>query len=225
MFDRSGISSVEDGLNEIIGTDKKVHDVHWKLLGKFQRLAESYRRLRLELDEERARNVKYESIIKSENDYPFVLVLIDGNEHIFTDDLIKAGKEGGATAGYFLQDSIKCLARSRLDKDGDQCKVFVRIYADIARLSLALYRAGISGNESRSLAPFVASFNSAQEGFEFIDVGGTAALGLKAKATLDVFIAHPQWHVQIWQEMSQPARGYGTHKIYNGAKRGTRKSN
>lgn len=66
MFDISGISSVEDGLNEIIGTDKKVHDVHWKLLGKFQRLAESYRRLRLELDEERARNVKYESIIKSE---------------------------------------------------------------------------------------------------------------------------------------------------------------
>ncbi|KAJ9348215.1 C-x8-C-x5-C-x3-H type zinc finger protein [Paecilomyces variotii] len=192
MFEKAGIPSLEDGPNEFIGFDKKNNDVHWKLIGKFQRLAESYRRLRLELDEERATNAKYERLVRPKDDDPFVLVLIDGNNHIFAKDLIKAGKEGGATAAYLLQDSIKRLLCSNLDNEGPGCKVLVRVYADIARLSIALHRAGIAGNESRSLAPFVASFNSTQGAFDFIDVGDTESMEPKVKATFDVFMAHPQ---------------------------------
>lgn len=61
--------------------------------------------------------------------------------------------------------------------------MLVRVYADIARLSIALHRAGIAGNESRSLAPFVASFNSTQGAFDFIDVGDTESMEPKVKGS------------------------------------------
>jgi hypothetical protein len=47
----------------------------------------------------------------------------------------------------------------------------VRIYANLAGLSNTLARAGLAGNESRSIAPFTASFTRSQDLFDFIDAG------------------------------------------------------
>lgn len=51
----------------------------------------------------------------------------------------------------------------------DQCRVMVRIYANMLGLSRVLARAGLLGNEVRSIAPFSAAFNRAQELFDFVD--------------------------------------------------------
>lgn len=47
----------------------------------------------------------------------------------------------------------------------------VRAYTNLAGLSKALARAGLSGNEARSMAPFCANFTRAHDLFDFVDAG------------------------------------------------------
>jgi hypothetical protein len=47
----------------------------------------------------------------------------------------------------------------------------VRIYSNILGLSKSLARAGLCGNEARSLSPFAASFTRSQDLFDYIDAG------------------------------------------------------
>lgn len=51
----------------------------------------------------------------------------------------------------------------------EQCRIMVRVYANVLGLSKALARAGLMGHEARSLSPFTSSFTRAQELFDFID--------------------------------------------------------
>lgn len=51
----------------------------------------------------------------------------------------------------------------------EQCRIMVRVYANVLGLSKALARAGITGHEARSLSPFTSSFTRAQELFDFVD--------------------------------------------------------
>lgn len=47
----------------------------------------------------------------------------------------------------------------------------VRIYANLSGLSKCLAKAGLVGQEARSLAPFTSSFTRAQDLFDFVDAG------------------------------------------------------
>jgi hypothetical protein len=47
----------------------------------------------------------------------------------------------------------------------------VRAYTNLAGLSKTLARAGLVGNEARSLSPFCSSFARAQDLFDFVDAG------------------------------------------------------
>lgn len=47
----------------------------------------------------------------------------------------------------------------------------VRIYSNILGLSKTMARAGLVGNEARSLSPFASSFTRAQELFDYVDAG------------------------------------------------------
>lgn len=83
---------------------------------------------------------------------------------------MKAKDEGGVAAAQELHAQIK----NHLDSEGgsiSSARIMVRIYANLKGLSHALARDNLSGNESRSLAPFVAGFNRAQELFDFVDAG------------------------------------------------------
>lgn len=51
----------------------------------------------------------------------------------------------------------------------DQCRIMVRVYANILGLSKILARAGMVGHEARSLSPFTSAFNRAQDLFDFVD--------------------------------------------------------
>jgi hypothetical protein len=65
-LDNSGVLPLEDGLSDLMELNQNNHDAHWILLGKFQRLAESYRRLRFDYDEEKAAREKYEGLVRYE---------------------------------------------------------------------------------------------------------------------------------------------------------------
>jgi hypothetical protein len=88
----------------------------------------------------------------------------------FKDQLLRAGSEGGVSAAQLMSNSIRELL-PRLGSGADQCRIMVRIYANLAGLSKTLARAGITGHEARSFAPFTASFTRSQDLFDFIDAG------------------------------------------------------
>lgn len=51
----------------------------------------------------------------------------------------------------------------------EQCRIMVRVYANVLGLSKALARAGLMGHEARSMSPFTSSFTRAQELFDYVD--------------------------------------------------------
>lgn len=58
---------------------------------------------------------------------------------------------------------------STMGIQADQCRIMVRVYANMLGLSKTLARAGLCGHEARSLAPFTSAFNRAQDLFDFVD--------------------------------------------------------
>jgi len=70
-----------------------------------------------------------------------------------------------------MTDSVKELLHDRLGDQAEQCRIMIRIYANVLGLSKALARAGLVGHEARSLAGFAASFTRSQDLADFIDAG------------------------------------------------------
>lgn len=52
---------------------------------------------------------------------PFVLVLVDGDNYVFREELIRAGEDGGITAGGRLSDAIQNLLDGLPDKAEMNC--------------------------------------------------------------------------------------------------------
>jgi hypothetical protein len=87
----------------------------------------------------------------------------------FKEHFLKAGSDGGVNAARELSDSVNELMHLAIGAQADQCRVMVRIYTNMLGLSRVLARAGLLGNDARSIAPFSAAFNRAQELFDFVD--------------------------------------------------------
>ena len=58
---------------------------------------------------------------------------------------------------------------STMGMQADNCRIMVRVYANILGLSKVLARVGMVGHEARSLASFTSAFNRAQDLFDFVD--------------------------------------------------------
>ncbi|KAF2652677.1 hypothetical protein K491DRAFT_695392 [Lophiostoma macrostomum CBS 122681] len=99
---------------------------------------------------------------------PYVLVLIDGNSYIFNDELIKDKEEGGMKAARMLNSAVEKYLRDALPEARD-CRLVVRIYADVTGLSKQLAKAKLVGLEKRSLAAFTAGFTRAIGLCDFVD--------------------------------------------------------
>lgn len=87
----------------------------------------------------------------------------------FKDHYIKTGSDGGINAARELSDSVRELMHSSMGVQAEQCRIMVRVYANVLGLSKTLARAGLVGHEARSLSPFISSFNRAQDLFDFVD--------------------------------------------------------
>lgn len=64
---------------------------------------------------------------------------------------------------------MKELMHSTMGLQAANCRVMVRVYANMLGLSKALARAGMVGHEARSISPFVSGFNRADGLFDFVD--------------------------------------------------------
>ncbi|KAL2135303.1 hypothetical protein VTI74DRAFT_9071 [Chaetomium olivicolor] len=139
-----------------------------RLLDQYAILIDDYKRLKSDYEEEREAREKYKQMVKDQERNPFVLVLVDGDGYVFSDDTIAKRGEGGSIAAQKLNDEVKASLRR---KGLEHCQVMIRVYANVAGLSKALCKIGLVGGESRSLAPFIASFNRSYGLSEFIDAG------------------------------------------------------
>ncbi|OJJ99112.1 hypothetical protein ASPACDRAFT_29631 [Aspergillus aculeatus ATCC 16872] len=155
MLADADITALDSHLGTIVRENQQHHDNLQNLLSKFQELLESYNSLKSDYEEEKAGRERYKRLARGQ----------------FKEHLIKAGSDGGITAARLMHDSIRDLLHDRLGSHADQCRIMVRIYANVLGLSKALARSGLVGNEARSLSPFVANLTSSQDLFDFVDAG------------------------------------------------------
>ncbi|PYH43453.1 uncharacterized protein BP01DRAFT_424782 [Aspergillus saccharolyticus JOP 1030-1] len=171
MLADADIHALESHLGTVVRENQQHHDNLQNLLQKFQELLKNYNSLKSDYEEEKEGRERYKRLARGQERNPFVLVLIDGDGYMFKEHLIKAGSDGGITAARLMQDSIREILHDRLGHQADQCRIMVRIYANVLGLSKTLARYGFVGHEARSLSPFVANLTSSQDLFDFVDAG------------------------------------------------------
>ncbi|CAI6316084.1 unnamed protein product [Periconia digitata] len=99
---------------------------------------------------------------------PYVLVLVDGNNYIFNDELIREKEEGGMRAARMLNEAAEKYLQRRTPRL-DDARIIVRVYADLTSLSIRLAKANLSGKEKRSFSPFAAGFTRSLGFCDFLD--------------------------------------------------------
>ncbi|KAL2823805.1 hypothetical protein BDW59DRAFT_92367 [Aspergillus cavernicola] len=171
MLGDAEIRALGGNLKSVSEDNQKHHQDLQKLLDQFQFFLESYNRLKSDYEEEKEGRERYKKLAKAQERNPFVLVLVDGDGYLFKEYLVKAGTQGGPKAAQILNESIKDLVHERLGSQADQCRIMVRIYANMLGLSKSLARVGLVGNEARSMSTFATAFTAAQDLFDYVDAG------------------------------------------------------
>ncbi|KAJ6120468.1 hypothetical protein N7523_004748 [Penicillium sp. IBT 18751x] len=169
MLRESDIDSLNNHLASLSVENKKHNENLQNLLDQFQSLLADYSSLQSDYEEVKEGREKYKRQARGQERNPFVLVLIDGDGYLFKEHFLKAGSEGGIDAARELSDSVKELMHSTMGSQADNCRIMVRVYANMLGLSKVLARAGFVGHEARSIAPFVSGFNRAEGLFDFVD--------------------------------------------------------
>ncbi|KAJ6145386.1 Zinc finger CCCH-type [Penicillium chermesinum] len=169
MLRDSDIDSMNTDLSKLSRANEEHHDNVQTLLKKFKDLLDDYSSLKSDYEEVKEGREKYKKQARGQDRNPFVLVLVDGDGYQFHERYIKAGSEGGINAARELNDSVRELMHATMGMQADQCRIMVRVYANILGLSKLLARAGLVGHEARALAPFTSAFNRAQDLFDFVD--------------------------------------------------------
>ncbi|MCJ1247659.1 hypothetical protein MMC30_004874 [Trapelia coarctata] len=111
-----------------------------------------------------------------QNRSPFVLVLVDGDQHPFHVSLLSSGTKGGVKAAHLLLQSMKGYLQGLNDgtcseyTGADQWPVVVRGYANFADLVGNLKRNGVQ-EPWRALSDFSTGFARDQPLFDFFDAG------------------------------------------------------
>jgi hypothetical protein len=161
------------------------------LTSSYAKLIENYHTLLSDYEEEKVSREKYKKLARGQERNPFVLVLIDADGYVFEDSLVKAGAEGGTKAAGLLHDTIQ-EKLSRYGREYKDCRVMVRAYTDLAGLSRTLFRAGLVGNEARSLSPFCSNFTRAHDLFDFVDAVDKENADNKIREMFRLFIENNQ---------------------------------
>ncbi|KAI9890944.1 MAG: hypothetical protein M1814_003445 [Vezdaea aestivalis] len=170
-------ASFEEARNDLID----------ELINQVERLDSEFQRERLDLTREAAWNrdgqVREEKLkqqihhLKEEvrltrammDRNPFILILIDGDGMLFTDDFLKFGEQGGREAAKKIHNIAQDYIALELPKLSNY-RIIARVYANLKGLADALYRAGVIEHQQKMIE-FARGFTSSKPLFDFIDVG------------------------------------------------------
>ncbi|KAK6202016.1 hypothetical protein LQW54_009148 [Pestalotiopsis sp. IQ-011] len=90
---------------------------------------------------------------------PYVLVLVDGNDLIFQDYLVKQGAEGGNKAAFALRQAVYAKIRNP-----DDTEIIAKVVANVSGLAKLLRRS------DHDIKHFMSGFTQAKASFDFIDI-------------------------------------------------------
>ncbi|KAI0401164.1 hypothetical protein F4802DRAFT_581463 [Xylaria palmicola] len=159
-------------------------------LQRYADLLVSYQQLKSDFEEEKVNRERYKQLARTRERNPFVLVLVDGDGYIFSDEFLQQGADGGSQAALQLNNMVK---KSLRKKNLENCDIVVRIYANIASLSKTLSKHGLATPDKRSLGPFLANFNRSYSLMDFVDAGELKeGADFKIRALLDLYAENAQ---------------------------------
>ena len=100
---------------------------------------------------------------------PYILLLIDGDSTVFTNELLRKGEKGGDMAAEMLLEATNAYINECLPQLKSP-KIVVRIYSNMKELGRSLRQAGAVTADCM-FGDFIRGFNSANLSFEMIDSG------------------------------------------------------
>ncbi|KAI8278782.1 hypothetical protein K4K60_005942 [Colletotrichum sp. SAR11_57] len=137
-----------------------------------------------------------QALRKTMKSNPFIHVVIDGDDAVFQDSLLKAGRDGGFEAGHLLYSEImNYVSKVYLQESTQDWSVVVQVILHLDGLAKRLHASGIIPNPAadRTLADFGHGFSRAQPLFNFVDVGpGKEAADHKIRETLRLMVRNNQ---------------------------------
>ncbi|KAJ0145640.1 hypothetical protein CTA2_1004 [Colletotrichum tanaceti] len=168
------VQRLEDFHRSDIARDQMIQDLvirHGQLQALYRDKCDDYSN---EVESRRMWQTKANNLVREETN-PFVFVIIDGDGAVFQEALLKRGAEGGAEAGYLLED----------------WNIIVQVVLNVDGLAKKLHAAGIAPNTAgvRTLLEFARGFGRAQPLFSFVDVGaGKESADHKIREMLRVMV-------------------------------------
>lgn len=138
----------------------------------------------------------------------FIIALIDGDDMLFTNDLLSGGEKGGKDAATTLSNALYNFASEHLGHL-ESPKLVARIYANFTSLTETLLRHKIIDKAS-SFHEFVRGFNSTKLLFDFVDAGSHKdSVGNKMKEMLKLQMYDCHCH-QVLFGCSDSKLAYGS---------------
>ncbi|KAF2825693.1 hypothetical protein CC86DRAFT_34066 [Ophiobolus disseminans] len=112
----------------------------------------------------------YNSARRQLSDNQFIMVLIDGDGMIFTDDFVERGEMGGRQAASQLYTAVKKYIETECVAVQPGARIVCRMYANVRGLGDVLVRKGVIEDIS-VFEDFVRGFTRGKALFDFVDVG------------------------------------------------------
>lgn len=112
-----------------------------------------------------------------------MLVLIDGENAMFREDLVMKGEAGGQEAGVSLRIATQDYIARLLPDIPEDYRIVTRVFADLRKFSRYCQCAGLV-NTAQTLQDFVRGFTKSHALFDFVDVSASDNVdGVAAKMT------------------------------------------
>ncbi|MCJ1294113.1 hypothetical protein MMC34_005670 [Xylographa carneopallida] len=112
MLGREEIDGLRLQLEDFRQSDQRKLDVIQRLLEEYQELSGKFKNLEIDLEVQTSARREMQLKARALDHKPFVLVLVNGDNYVFNDELLKAGTEGGVEAAGLLRDAVQADLKS-----------------------------------------------------------------------------------------------------------------
>lgn len=132
-----------------------------------------------------------QEIGKWTGDKPLIVALIDGDGHLFTQDLFSAGQAGGRTAATLLREALLGYVADKTPGIANRAEILLTIFWNGKGLKETLVRNNVCTWDE--FDGFCHGFNQSTHLFSIVDAGnGKEAADTKIKEHLRLFTHFPQ---------------------------------
>ncbi|KAG9250049.1 uncharacterized protein F5Z01DRAFT_640630 [Emericellopsis atlantica] len=128
-----------------------------------------------------------QTLIREKDRYAFALVIVDGDNMPFTNELVQQGLEGGKRAVSLLKEAAEAELKTSFPHLAPHMKVLIRVYANVEGLAATYKKLDITSEVT--FVNFVRGFNIGHTLADFVDAGnGKECADAKINAMVTVHL-------------------------------------